>query len=211
MRKGPLAVRLISAATVTVVMLTSGCETANNWLKGRQTATASDPVILGAPNAGVYLAELYALTSSDPATQAEIYADSESAAKLTPSTSARLRFALVVATSGHSETDEALAQEMFRDLLSQSELMTSAEIALATIFLKDVETRLVLDTEARRLRAENSAAATTEESAISRRVARVEAQNRQLRVELADAEAKLEAILSIERSIREQADNNNRR
>jgi len=208
MRKGPWTVRLISA--VTVVMLTSGCETANNWLKGRQTATASDPVILGAPNAGVYLAELYALTSGDPATQAEIYVDSESAARLAPSTSTRLRYALVVATSGHSETDEAMAQEILRDLLSQSELMTSAEVALASIYLQDVETRMVLDAEARRLRAENSAAASTEESAISRRVARVEARNRQLRTELADAEAKLEAILSIDRSIREQADANNR-
>ena len=83
--------------------------------------------------------------------------------------------------------------------------MTPAEISLATIYLKDVETRIVLDSEARRLRAQNSQTATTEAAAISQRLARIEAENRQLRQSLADAEAKLEAITSIERSIREQS------
>jgi len=44
---------------------------------------------------------------------------------------------------------------------------------------------------------------------IAQRVARVEAENRQLREELADAEQKLEAITSIERSIRAQENNPN--
>ena len=101
-----------------------------------------------------------------------------------------------------------MAQSMFRELLSQPELMTASEVALATIFLADVEARLVLDAEARRLRSENTRAATTEEAAVSRRIARVEAENRQLRESLADAEAKLEAITSIERSIRQQSEEN---
>ena len=66
----------------------------------------------------------------------------------------------------------------------------------------------MLDSEARRLRSENSRAATTEAAAINQRLARIEAENRQLRQSLADAEAKLEAITSIERSIREQSGEN---
>ena len=58
--------------------------------------------------------------------------------------------------------------------------------------------------EARRLRASSSRAARTEEQAITQRLASVEAENRQLRRELQEAETKLEAITSIERSIREQ-------
>ena len=58
-----------------VVVLVSGCETTTDWIKGRRTATAEDPVILGAPEANTYLNELYELATGDPATQAEIFAD----------------------------------------------------------------------------------------------------------------------------------------
>ena len=203
--------RVFVAATLLVVVLISGCETTTDWLKGRRTASADDPIILGAPEANAYLAELYALASGDPATQAEIYADAESAATLTPGTSTKLRYALVLAAPGHSESDGSQAQGILREILSQQELMTPAEIALATIYLKDVETRIVLETEARRLRSENTRAATTEAAAINQHIARIESENRQLREALADAESKLEAITSIERSIREQSEENNPR
>ena len=76
------------------------------------------------------------------------------------------------------------------------------------IHLNEVEQRLVLGAETRRLRSENSRSASTEEAAIEQRIATVEADNRRLRRSLAEAEGKLEAITSIERSVREQADNN---
>jgi hypothetical protein len=199
---------MLATAALLVVMFTSGCQTTTDWLKGRRTADADDPIILGAPEANIYLNELYQLASGDPATQAEIYADAESAATLTPATSTQLRYALILATPGHSETNGSSAQGMLRELLAQQELMTPAEISLATIYLKDVESRIVLDTEARRLRSASSRAATTEAAAISQRLTRVEAENRQLRTALAEAEAKLEAITSIERSIREQSGDN---
>ncbi|MGY8794908.1 MAG: hypothetical protein ACKVJN_07240 [Woeseiales bacterium] len=204
MRKDLVRLRVV-CITILVALTASGCETTSDWLKGRRTAEADDSVILGAPEINPYLTELHSLVSGDPATQAEIFADSEAAAQLTPGTSTRLRFALVLATPGHSESDGIKAQSMLRELLAQIELMTNSEIALATIILKDVEARTVLDNEARRLRSENSRAAKTEEAAIVRRINRVETENRRLRESLADAEAKLEAITTIERSIREQA------
>ncbi len=151
---------------------------------------------------------MYRLAGGDPATQAEIFTDAESAATLTPGTSTQLRYALILASPGHSESDSAAAQRILREILSQQELMTPAEISLATIYLKDVETRIVLDSEVRRLRSENNRAASTEAAAINQRLARIEAENRQLRESLAEAEAKLEAITSIERSIREQSGDN---
>jgi len=198
--------RILAVAAIVAALMVSGCETTTNWLKGRRTAEATDPVILGAPEANSYLAELYDLASGDPATQAEILADAESAAKLTPGTSTELRYALVLASPGHSGSDPQAAQSRLRQLLSRPELMTTAEQALATIFLKDVEARIVMDAEARRLRAETARAATTEEAAVAQRITRVETENRQLRQALADAQAKLEAITSIERSIREQTE-----
>lgn len=208
MHRGKKTIRLLTLVTIIATAALAGCESTSNWLKGRRTAEPTDTVILGAPEANTYLAELQALAGGDPATQAEIYADAESAATLTPGTSTQLRYALVLAAPGHSESDPAAAQRIFRELMARPEMLTTAENALATIFLKDVEARIVLDAEARRLRAENTRAATTEEAAIAQRISRVESENRQLRQSLADAEAKLAAITSIERSIREQSGDN---
>lgn len=201
------------SATVIIMAalaLTAGCEATSNWLKGRKTVNADD-IVLDAPDVSKYINELYELTSGDPATQAEIFADAEAAATLTPGTSTALRYALVVATPGHSESDSARGQSLLREVLAQKDMLNSAEIELATIYLRDVEARYVLETEARRLRGESSRAASSEEAAIAQRIARVEAENRQLRESLADVEAKLLAITSIERSIREQSEHENPR
>ena len=164
------------------------------WLTGKRTANANESVILGAPEADQYIQEMYKLTSGDPATQAEIYADAESAAQLTPGPSTRLRYALVLATPGHSGTNPQEAQGMFRELLAATELMTPSETALATIHLKSVEQQIVLGAETRRLRSENARAATTEEEAIAQHIATIESENRQLRQDLEEAEQKLEVL-----------------
>ena len=190
-------------ATITV---TAGCETSTDWMTVRRTTEAA-PIDLALPQTNGYLTELYQFASGDPATQAEIFADAQIAATLTPDPSTRLRYALVLAAPGHAETNDTGAQSIFRELLAQTELMTPAEIALATIHLRVVEERLVLDAETRRLRTENSRAAITERAAVARRIASVEAENRRLSRSLADAEAKLEALSAIERSIRKQSEN----
>ena len=82
--------------------------------------------------------------------------------------------------------------------------MTSYEIALAEIHLNTVEDRIVLGSEARRLRQASSRQAQTEEQALRQRLAAVEAENRTLRRGLDEAQEKLAAITNIERSIRDQ-------
>lgn len=194
--------------TLVAIVLLSGCAQTKGWLDrvtpGGGDGRSNEPVILGAPSAEDYLRELDQLATGDPATQVELFADAESRATLTPDPSTTLRFALMLATPGHSEMDPERAQSLLREVLTQTALMTPAEIALAQIHLKSVEERIVLSSEARRLRQSSSRQARTEEQAINQRLATVEADNRRLRRELADAESKLEAITSIERSIREQ-------
>jgi hypothetical protein len=196
----------ISGLGIALVLL-AGCAQTKGWLDKVTPASGRDgnePVILGAPDAGQYLDELYQLTTGDPATQVEIFADAESRSTLTPDPSTNLRFALVLATPGHSEYDPEQAQSMLRELLTQTALMTPAETALAEIHLKSVEESIVLRSEARRLRQSSSRQAQTEEQAVNQRLVNVEADNRRLRRELADAEEKLRAITNIERDIREQ-------
>jgi len=198
----------LAAALLGAVVL-SGCAQTRNFmagLGGSAESASSNPGILGAPDADAYLDELYELAAGDPATQAEIFADARSQATLTPAPQTNLRYALVLATPGHSEFDPEQAQSMLRELLAQTELLTRAEIALATIHLQSVEEFIVMHAETRRLRATTSRAAQTQEAAAAARLASVEADNRRLRRELEEALEKLDALTSIERSIREQGD-----
>lgn len=187
--------------------LVAGCAQTQDWLRRVRTPTSSEPAVAAIPSADVYLKELHDLATGDPYTQVEIHADAASAARLTPGPSTELRLALILATPGHAETDPKRAQSMLREVLTRPELLTATEIALATIALKNVEDRLTLDAESRRLRSENARARTTESQALGQRIAAVEAENRNLKEQLSEAEAKLEAIMLIERSIREQTDN----
>ncbi len=187
-----------------VALLLSGCSTAKGWLSGRDASSDREQIIIGAPGPEYYLQELADLAAGDPATQAEIFADAEAGAKLTPNPSTELRFALVLATPGHGETDPQRAQSMRRAIRVQSELLTPSEIALARLNLRALEELVVLRSETARLRSASSRQQRTQEQAVSQRLATVEAENRQLRRELEEAEDKLEAIMSIERSIRDQ-------
>lgn len=199
------AKRLIAATLIAAVL--SGCTQTRGWLdsvRGNDKSAADEQVLLGAPAADDYLAELSDLSSNDPALQAEIFADSQAGAQLTPNPSTKLRYALVLATPGHPESDPQQAQSILRELMAQPALMTPAEVALATIYLKSTEELILLSSETRRLRASTDRAQRTEAAAVNQRLATVEAENRRLRRELKDAEDKLEAITSIERSIRAQ-------
>jgi len=196
-------------ATALAAALLSGCAQTKGWLDdfggdSSSPSSANQDIILGAPTAEDYLRDLADIASGDPARQAEIFADAKAASQLTPNPSTNLRYALVLAAPGHPESNPEVAQSMLREILAQAPLMTQAEIALASINLREVEERMVLESETRRLRANTSRTQRTQEQAISQRLATVEAENRRLRQALEEAEEKLEAITSIEREIRDQ-------
>lgn len=193
-----------AATTLLLATVIAGCATIEAWLGSE---SGDSPEAAGYMESGSYIQALYALASADPFTQAEIYDDARAAAELTPDTESRLRYALVLAAPGHPASDPEQARALLREILAQPEPLTPTETSLATIWLADVEARLTLDAEARRLRDEAVHTANTEDAAVAERVATVEAENRQLRQALAEAQQKLEAITSIERSIREQAAN----
>ena len=205
MVNGKLTTRVRALAmTALVAALLSACGGTTDWIKGRVTSSSEDVDLVGAPEIDAYISELSRIASGDPAAQAEIFADATAAAQLTPSPSTNLRLGLVLSIPGHPESNPEQAQSILREVLAQTILLTPAEISLAVIHLNNVERQIVANSEARRLRASSSRAAQTQEQAASQRLATVEAENRQLRRDLDEAEEKLEAITSIERSIREQ-------
>jgi hypothetical protein len=191
---------------IVVVTLLGGCAKTKSLVSsmGRSSTPSDDAIILGAPEADHYLNELYVLSTGDAKTQAEIFADAESGAKLTPGPQTNLRYGLVLATPGHIGFNPEIAQVFLLDVLQQQSILTPAEISIATIHLDLVEQLNALSSDSRRAIASSSLAASTEGAAIQQRLATAESENQRLRSELADAEEKLEAISSIERSIREQ-------
>ncbi|MEJ2257941.1 MAG: hypothetical protein P8X98_13250 [Woeseiaceae bacterium] len=187
--------------------LLSGCGATSklgDWLRGGDESATSDAVIIGAPDAETYLAELYELASGDTRRQAAIYEDASSAAQLAPGPSSSLRLALVLATPGHANSNPSRAVTMLREVLEQEPLLTSGELSLATVSLLNAERLAAASGEVARLLDASQQAVRNEEESANRRVTAVEAENRRLREQLEEAEEKLEAITSIERTIREQ-------
>jgi hypothetical protein len=188
-------------------LLMSGCGTTakvSEWLRGDRDSGDDEAVIIGAPDAETYLAEIYELSAGDTRKQSDIFDDARTAAELTPGPSSSLRLAMVLATPGHANSDPGRAATMLREILDQEPLLTTAELSLATIYLGYAERLAAATGEVARLRDASERATRAEQQSTARRIAAVEAENARLREELAKAEEKLEAITSIERSLRDQ-------
>src|ERR1700736_5200408 len=148
------------------------------------------------------------LPQGDPARQAELFQSAKDAAELTPTTSNRLKYALALATPGHSGSDPVAAQRQLSELLARPETLLPAERLLALVELKEVEQRLILQAENTRMRDEAQHDESRDKlQAINRRLAAESDENARLRKALEEARAKLEAITHIERSINDRGAN----
>jgi len=150
------------------------------------------------------------LPQGDPARQAELFQSAKDAAELTPTTSNKLRLALALATPGHSGSDPVTTQRQLSELLARPETLLSAERLLALVELKEVEQRLILQAENKRLRDGDEAQLGDSRDkllALNRRLAAESDENARLRKALDEARAKLEAVTHIERSINDRKPN----
>jgi len=147
------------------------------------------------------------LPDGDPAHQAELFEALKNAASLSPTTSNRLKWALALATPGHSGSDPVAAQRQLSELLATPETLLPAERLLAIVELKEVDQRLVLQAENKQLRDEAPRETRDKLLAINRRLATESDENVRLRKELEEAQAKLEAVTHIERSINDRGTN----
>jgi hypothetical protein len=145
------------------------------------------------------------LPQGDPARQAEIFQSAKDAADLTPTTSNRLKYALALATPGYDGSDPVAAQRQLSELLARPETLLPVERLLALVELKEVEQRLILQAENKRIRDDALRDDSRDKlQAISRRLAAESDENVKLRKALDEARAKLEAVTHIERSINDR-------
>jgi hypothetical protein len=144
------------------------------------------------------------LPQGDPARQAELFQSAKDSAELTPTTSNKLKYALALATPGFSGSDPVAAQRQLSELLARPETLLPIERLLALVELKEVEQRLILQAENKRMRDEIPHDSPDRLQAINRRLAAESDENVRLRKALDEARAKLEAITHIERSINDR-------
>jgi hypothetical protein len=144
------------------------------------------------------------LPQRDPARQAELFQSAKDAAETTPTTSNKLRFALALATPGFSGSDPVAAQRQLSELLARPETLLPIERLLALVELKEVEQRLILQAENKRMREDAAHDDHDKLQAVNRRLAAESDENVKLRKALDEARAKLEAVTHIERSINDR-------
>ncbi len=145
-----------------------------------------------------------ALPQGDPARQAELFQSAKDAVQIAPTTSNRLRYALALAVPGHGGSDPVAAQRQLAELLARPETLLPSEHLLAMVEEQDVEQRLVLQAENRRLHDEAPRESHDRVNILNRRLTAESDENARLRKALEEARAKLEAVTHIERSINDR-------
>jgi hypothetical protein len=169
------------------------------------TDSALGPAVINAGDSiGLYLQNLRSLIEGDAVVQADVFRNLAAAADASPTTTNRLMLALALATPTHPASDAERAQRLLSELLAASDALLPEEHVLALIHLKDVEQRLILDAEAARLQEAMAAATAQRNDRNAQQLQAALAENRQLRAELDEVRAKLDAITDIEQSIRER-------
>jgi hypothetical protein len=186
-------------ALVVVAGLAAGCTNVDDWsgMKRRKDTTPVTQTDDGALVAD-YLATLDRLGQGGAAQQAEIIESTRNAYLADPSTRKRLRYAFVLSVPGHAASDPAGARALLGEALATPETLLPSERALADLMVRDLDARLALTRENETLR---NGSATEEESRIAELNRRLQAETvekERLRRELEKAEAKLEAIATLE-------------
>lgn len=186
-------------ALLLAVSLVAGCKNVDDWsgLKRRPGTTPTSQTDDGQLVAD-YLETLDRLGRGGVAEQAEIVDATRTAYLNDPSTRKRLRYAFVLAVPGHAASDAAGARALLGEALATPETMLPSERALADLMVRDLDARLSLSHENQTLRNGSNSEEENRIADLNRRLQAETAEKERLRKELERAEAKLEAIATLE-------------
>ena len=179
--------------------LAAGCSNVDDWsgMKRRKDTTQVTQTDDGALVAD-YLATLDRLGGGGAAQQAEIIEATRSAYLADPSTRKRLRYAFVLSVPGHAASDPAGARALLGEALATPQTLLPSERALADLMVRDLDARLALTRENESLRNGSASQVEGRVAELNRRLLAETAEKDRLRRELERAEAKLEAIATLE-------------
>jgi len=161
----------------------------------------SRPAAADGEAARSYIAALGELQSGSPAAQAEAFQAARLAVESAPTTLNKLRYALMLALPGHAGSDPVAARRQLSDLVARPELLLPSERSLAAVLLAEVDERLVLIAESRRLQQDATGHDKDRTAGLAKRLQAEQDENARLRHALEDAQKKLDAVTQVERSI----------
>jgi hypothetical protein len=198
--------RLVVGACLAALLLTA-C--ASDMLT-RSDPRAADPApVIDRASASAtvitsYLDGLQKLLTAQPADQAEMVAAAQRDYETAPTPSHQLRYALILATPGHAATDQPRGQRLLRELMASPAALLPSERALAYLEQQKVDAQVMLTAENKRLQNAATRTQIDRSSNLSKRLQSEIDENARLRKELDAAQAKLDAISDIERSLSER-------
>ena len=186
-------------ALLVLASLVAGCKSVDDW-SGLKRKKETTPVAQTDDGQIVaeYLATLDRLGRGGAAEQAEIVSATRGAYLADPSTQKRLRYAFVLAVPGHPASDPAGARALLGEALATPETMLPSERALADLMVRDLDARLALTHENETLRSGTTSQDDNRIADLNRRLQAETTEKDRLRRELERAEAKLEAIATLE-------------
>ncbi|MGH8131539.1 MAG: hypothetical protein ACRES3_11860 [Steroidobacteraceae bacterium] len=188
--------RLIALALT--ALLTVGCASVDDWNGLKRKDSSQVPLTDDGQIVAGYLATLERLGEGGAAEQAEILQASRTAYLADPSTQKRLNYAFVLAVPGHAATDAVGARALIGEALATPETMLPSERALADLMVRDLDARLALTRENEALRNGSNTTERDRIADLNHRLQIESAEKERLRRELERAEAKLEAIATLE-------------
>jgi hypothetical protein len=172
----------------------------------RDTTATALPTreVLEAAQVNSLLGDLMRVAAGTPTEQAEVMARARHDYEQERQGAALLRYALLLAAPVHPARNPTEAQRLLRESLARPEQLSSMERALAHVELERINEELRQTDEYQRLLAENEQARERQRNepngaAITRQLQAAQAENAQLREQLRDARAKLDAIADFER------------
>lgn len=195
--------RITLSWLVLVVFGLDGCTAINRWLPPHPAAAAVAPVVEKTADTGRDLLDDLARLQVDSAsTQAELVAAARAAAETAPTVANRLRYAAFLGVPHHPSSDAPAARRQLAELLAQPELLRPSDRILAKLLLVDVEERLVLQSEADRLRVDLSAREKDHGAAPPPKRTPAEAEEiGRLKRALEEAQRKLDAVTEAEKAL----------
>jgi len=184
---------------------------------GRSSAPAPVPSgeLLEAAQISAWASTQQRLVQGSPVEQAEVLAAARVAYEANRQGPTLLRYALALAAPGHPGRDLDQAQRLLREALARPELLSPTERAIAVVEAQRVDSELKLSIENKRLVAEmqrerERSRTAAPSAATARRLQQEMDENARLRKALEDAQAKLDAIANIERSISDRPNSEGR-
>ncbi len=145
-----------------------------------------------------HLDAIQKLLAADAAAQSEMLDNARRDAESSRLASARLRHALLLATSGHAGFDPLAAVLILKDILAVPATLPPAERALAMVELQRISNGADLSSENQRLRQQLERMERDQLTSLNRKLQAETDDNARLRKALEEARAKLDAIGKIE-------------